>query len=103
MQGVDRCTHETEPRSENESLIFVRGYDLCDVEHRVLLLFHRMLIMEICCQLSKANPVDDVFQNLYQDEHLDRDIGKYISGSNCFINLIENSTINNILNNSRSR
>ena len=66
------CTHPKKEKSINERLTLIRTYHLLDSVDRVVLIWHKMIIAEICQKLSVIAKPDEKFKTYFHLGKIER-------------------------------
>ena len=64
--------HEKIKKNADDALTLIRCYNLLLPADRVLLVWHKLIITEICQQMSSKITPDDVFLSIFQKEVIER-------------------------------
>lgn len=59
------CLHPKKEKSIDERLTLIRTYDLLSPVDRVVLIWHKMMITEICRRLSEKAEPDEKFKTYF--------------------------------------
>lgn len=69
---LNDCNHEKVKKNPRDSLIFIREYLLTQCEDRIAFMFHRMIVAEMCSQISKRFKPDEIYRNYFEIVSLTR-------------------------------